>query len=141
MAEAAVPVGLWPGEDAELSGSGSAVDARAARDRHPEMPLSKPPLMTTDAVADGVTAGDGADSGPIPDGLPAVTVNVYVVPFASPVSVVLVCEGEPVVVVGVCATPLMYGVIEYVVAGPPVVGAVQDTSADLYPAVALTLVT
>ena len=40
----------------------------------------------------------------------AVTVNVYVVPFVSPVTVVLVAGGDPVTVTGVCAVDPMYGV-------------------------------
>ena len=39
-------------------------------------PFSKPPLSTCNAFADGVTALDGGDSGPVPAGLDAVTVNV-----------------------------------------------------------------
>ena len=38
-------------------------------------------------AADGVTAFDGADAGPLPFGLVAVTVNVYVVPLVRPVTV------------------------------------------------------
>ncbi len=40
------------------------------------MPFSKPPLLTCSALADGVTALDCGDSGPVPAGLDAVTVNV-----------------------------------------------------------------
>ena len=39
-------------------------------------PFSKPPLSTCNALADGVTALDCGDSGPVPAGLDAVTVNV-----------------------------------------------------------------
>jgi hypothetical protein len=58
----------------------------------------------------GVTEFDAADAGPSPPALPAVTVNVYAVPGVSPVTVVLVAGGEPVIVLAVCATPPMRGV-------------------------------
>jgi hypothetical protein len=38
--------------------------------------VSKVPLVTTDAVADGVTAPDGADAAAAPAGFEAVTVKV-----------------------------------------------------------------
>jgi hypothetical protein len=59
----------------------------------------------------GVTALEAADCGPSPVGLEAVTRNVYVVPFVSPVTVVLVSGGEPVTVRGVCAVAPTYGVM------------------------------
>ena len=63
-------------------------------------------------------------------------------PVVSPVTVVLVAGGVPVIVVGVCAVEPMYGVIVYDVGGPPVDGAVHDTVAEVVPAVAaVTLVT
>src|SRR5689334_20647895 len=60
----------------------------------------------------GVTAFDCADSGPDPFGLAAVTVNVYVVPFVRPVTVVVVPGGEPVTVLAraVWAVEPTYGV-------------------------------
>src|SRR5215471_7113627 len=61
-------------------------------------------------VLDGVTALDGAEAGPVPMALVAVTVNVYVVPLVSPVMVVLVAGGDPVTVVGGCAVEPMNGV-------------------------------
>ena len=39
-------------------------------------PDSNPPLTTADGLANGVTGFDGADCGPVPFGLDAVTVNV-----------------------------------------------------------------
>ena len=51
----------------------------------------------------GVIALEGADSGPVPTALAALTVNVYAVPFVNPVTVVDVAGGEPVTVVAVCA--------------------------------------
>jgi hypothetical protein len=57
-------------------------------------------LDTTEAVADGVTAADGPDEGPVPAGLEAVTVNVYEVPLLSPVTLAVVGAGDPVTVVG-----------------------------------------
>ena len=58
----------------------------------------------------GVTAFDGLDARPVPIAFVAVTVNVYAVPFVSPVTVVLVAGGDPVTVTGVCAVDPMYGV-------------------------------
>src|SRR5919107_2757170 len=92
----------------------------------------------------GVTAFDLADSGPEPFGLAAVTVNVYVVPFVRPVTVVVVSGGEPVIVfaAAVCAGAPTYGVIVYEVTAPPLEGADQDTVAEVLPAaVAVTFET
>jgi len=50
---------------------------------------------------------DGADSLPVPLGLAAVTVNVYVTPLVSPVTVVEVGAGIPVTLVVACATDPM----------------------------------
>ncbi len=58
----------------------------------------------------GVTAFEGADCGPVPNEFVAVTRNVYVVPFRSPVMVTLVAGGLPVTVTGFCAVVPMYGV-------------------------------
>ena len=74
---------------------------------HEVSPFSNPPFWTSDALDDGVTALDGADCGPWPFGLDAVTVNVYVVPLVRPVTVAEVGAGDPVTVVGVCATDPM----------------------------------
>ena len=46
------------------------------------------------AGATGVTAFEGAEAGPVPTALVAVTVKVYAVPFASPATVI--GEAEPV---------------------------------------------
>src|SRR5262249_50868285 len=77
---------------------------------HAASPFSKLPLATRDAADEGVTALDGSETGPFPFGLPAVTVNVYVVPLVSPVTVALVGAGAPDTTVTVCAVPLTYGV-------------------------------
>jgi hypothetical protein len=53
--------------------------------------------------AAGVTALEGLDGSPVPTELVAVTVNVYDVPFVSPVTVAVAAGGDPVIVVGVCA--------------------------------------
>ena len=91
--------------------------------------------------AAGVTAVDGLDSGPVPTAFVALTVNVYAVPFVSPVTVALVAGGDPVTVVGVCAVDPIYGVIVYeVIVLPPLLGAVQLTVACAFPAVALAFV-
>jgi hypothetical protein len=69
----------------------------------------------TTAPPDGVTALEAAESGPVPTELVADTLNVYVVPFVSPVIVVLVAGGDPDTVVGVWAVDPMYGVTVYFV--------------------------
>src|SRR6516165_5374285 len=74
-------------------------------------PFSNPQLSTCNALAEGVTAFDCGDSGPVPAGLDAVTVNVYVVPFVRPDTTAEVGAGFPGTVVGVWATEPMYGVI------------------------------
>ena len=63
-------------------------------------------------VADevGVTEFDAADAGPVPTALVADTLNVYAVPFVSPVTFAVVAGGFPVTVVGVCAVVPTYGV-------------------------------
>ena len=55
-----------------------------------------------------MTAADGAESAPVPTALIAATLNVYVVPFVSPVTVYIV-EVLPVRI-GVWAFAPMYGV-------------------------------
>src|SRR3954466_13262960 len=60
--------------------------------------------------AAGVTALDAVEVGPVPTALVAETVNVYAVPFVSPVTVVLVAGGLPVTVAGVWAVEPMNGV-------------------------------
>jgi hypothetical protein len=56
----------------------------------------------------GVTGDDAAESAPAPTALIAATVNVYAVPFVSPVTVKLVAEP---VEIGVCGVPPTDGVI------------------------------
>src|SRR5579872_976372 len=70
---------------------------------HGVRPFSNPPLMTSDALLDGVTALDCADTGPLPIPFEAVTVKVYVEPLVSPPTTVLVGVGLPVTVTGVWA--------------------------------------
>ena len=61
-------------------------------------------------AAAGVTEFEDAEEGPVPMALVAVTLNVYVVPFVSPLTVAVVAGGLPVTVVGVCAVVPMNGV-------------------------------
>jgi hypothetical protein len=56
----------------------------------------------------GVTEFDGADAGPVPMALVALTVNVYVVPLVSPAMRALVTGGE--IITGVWAAEPMNGV-------------------------------
>jgi len=67
-------------------------------------------LQAEQAVADGVTALDAVDAAPVPTAFVADTVNVYVVLFVRPLTVVVVAGGLPVTVVGVCAVVPMNGV-------------------------------
>jgi hypothetical protein len=62
------------------------------------------------AVADGVTAFEAWDAGPVPAAFVAATVKVYVVPLVRPLTVAVVAGGLPVTVVGVCAVVPMNGV-------------------------------
>jgi hypothetical protein len=61
------------------------------------------------------------------------------VPFVRLPTVTDVAGGLPDTVVVACATPPANGVTMYDVGAPPVVGALQETSADAGPAVATTL--
>src|SRR4051812_866647 len=80
-------IGLSPSDD-------GAVQVRRA-DCEPR--TAETPVGTAGATAvSGVTAFDWADSGLVPDGFDARTVNRYVVPCVSPVTVVVVSGGEPV---------------------------------------------
>ena len=54
--------------------------------------------------ADGVTALDGADGAPVPTAFVAVTVNVYAVPFVSPVTVIGLDAPVPVAPPGLAVT-------------------------------------
>jgi hypothetical protein len=107
-------------------------------------PIDDAAGVTLDTVggAFGVTAFEAADAAPVPVAFVADTVNVYVLPFVSPVTVVDVAGGLPVTVTGVCAVEPMNGVTVYLeMALPPVLaGAVQLTAADALLAVAVTAV-
>ena len=67
---------------------------------HPFSPFSKSPSVTCSALDEGVTVLDCADSGPVPAGFDAVTVNVYVVPLVRPDMTAEVGAGFPGTVVG-----------------------------------------
>ena len=45
------------------------------------------PMVGAPGKVEGVAGGDGAEAGPVPSALVAVTVNVYAVPLVSPVTV------------------------------------------------------
>ncbi|BAS11711.1 hypothetical protein AHiyo8_00140 [Arthrobacter sp. Hiyo8] len=62
------------------------------------------------AVAVGVTGADADDAGDVPIAFVAVTVNVYAVPLASPVTVAVVAGGFPVTVTGARAVVPACGV-------------------------------
>jgi hypothetical protein len=63
-------------------------------------------------VSCGTTALDAADAGPVPTPFVADTVNVYVVPFVSPVTVADLAVGS-LTCTGVCAAAPTYGVTVY----------------------------
>ena len=67
-------------------------------------------VQAVHAVADGMTALEAADAGPVPTAFFAATVKVYVVPLVRPLTVAVVAGGLPVTVVGVCAVVPMNGV-------------------------------
>jgi hypothetical protein len=74
---------------------------------------------------DGVTELDGADSGPLPTEFVACTVNVYEVPFVSPVTTIGDVAPLAVKPPGVLVT------VYPVIGEPPVLaGAVKDTEAE-----------
>jgi hypothetical protein len=104
------------------------------------LPAVAVPMVGAVGTVAGVTSFDWADSVLVPATFTAATVNVYGVPFVSPVTVSVVAvelNGT-----GVCATPLMYGVTTYdVTADPPFdVGAVHVTVACMLPRVAVPMV-
>src|SRR5439155_18964600 len=86
-------------------------------------------------AADGVTAAEGTDWGPVPTELLADTANVYAVPFVSPLMVVDV----PATTVDGCALMPTYGVTVYAVIGlpPSLPGGLHDTAAEALPATAV----
>jgi hypothetical protein len=61
-------------------------------------------------VADGVTALEAADCGPVPTALVAETLNVYDVPLVSPLTTAVVAGGFPVTGVDARAVDPAYGV-------------------------------
>src|SRR5262249_62299013 len=86
-------------------------------------------------AATGVTASEGAGGGPVPAALVAVTVNVYAVPFVSPVTV----TGLPAALA--CAPPGAAVTVYEPIGAPPVdAGAANVTVACPSPAAATTFV-
>ena len=75
----------------------------------PGAPTTAVGASGTVGPADGVTAAEAAESGPVPAAFVAATVKVYAVPFVRPVTVRVVAA-EPVLI-GACAFAPMYGVI------------------------------
>jgi hypothetical protein len=101
------------------------------------LPRVAVPIVGAPGTVAGVTLFDAADAGPAPTALVAFTVNVYAVPFASPVTVMevhgavhdpVMAEGEEVAVYDVIAEP------------PVLAGAVKATVACALPAVAVPIV-
>src|SRR5690349_20055060 len=89
----------------------------------PRFTADPSPESATDGVADpsivhgqagaeacGVAGFDAPDAGPAPAPFVADTVNVYVVPLVSPLTVVEVAGGLPDTVLAGCADDPMYGV-------------------------------
>ena len=94
-------IGLPPSE-----GAAQVTTAEAS----PAVALTPVGAAGANADAVGVTEFDAADAGPVPTALVADTLNVYAVPFVSPVTFAVVAGGFPVTVVGVCAVVPTYGV-------------------------------
>jgi hypothetical protein len=61
-------------------------------------------------LATGVTELDAADWALVPTAFAAATLNVYAVPFVSPVTTTVAAGGFPPTVVTLCAVVPMYGV-------------------------------
>jgi hypothetical protein len=73
--------------------------------------LAVTPVGAAGALADaGVTEFDAAERGPVPTAFVAETLNVYAVPFVSPVTLTLVAGGLPLTVVVACGVDPTYGV-------------------------------
>jgi hypothetical protein len=84
-----------------LPPSGGAVHDTATE---PSPGVADTPVGAPGAVSPvGVTDAEGAESGPEPTALVALTRKVYAVPLARPVTVVDVAGGDPETVFGVCA--------------------------------------
>jgi hypothetical protein len=115
-----------------LPPSAAGADHDSATDAFPAEPTT--PDGAPGTVADGVTAADGVESGPVPTALIAATLKVYEVPFVNPVTVYEV-DADPVDT-GACATPPTYGVTRYpVIAEPPFEdGADHDSTTERFPA-------
>jgi hypothetical protein len=82
----------------------------------PLVPELEPLPGVAGVGAAGVTAEEGADAGPGPNPLLAVTVNVYAVPFAKPLTVIgdempdaLMPPGEAITVYPVIGFPPFHG--------------------------------
>jgi hypothetical protein len=99
------------------------------------------PAIAVTAIGDpgtvrGVTATLGDEAGEVPAALVAVAVNVYAVPLVSPVSV------AEVAMIVVALAPPGDAVTVYPVTGEPplLAGAVHDTTAWVFPPVAITAI-
>jgi hypothetical protein len=98
------------------------------------LPAVALPIVGASGTVAGVTLLEAADAGPVPIAFVAVTVNVYAVPFARPVTV----QGE-VAHVPVCP-PDEVAVYEVIAEPPSLAGAVKLTVAWPLPAVAVPIV-
>ena len=101
-------------------------------------PVADAALNVRTAGGDGVTLFDAAEGGPVPIAFVAVTLNVYAVPLARPVTVCVVA----VVPAFVSRPPAGVDVTAYPVIGDPPLdaGGVNETVALALPAVATTAV-
>jgi hypothetical protein len=106
---------------------------------HETLACDVPPVAVTLVGAPGTVAGvtalDGADAGPAPAAFAATTVNVYVVPLVSPVTVAEVTDPATVDDAPPGAAVTVYDVIAL---PPSVEGGVHDTMACVLPPVAVT---
>ena len=78
-------------------------------DPSPAVPVTPVGAPGAVGAGRGVSAALALEAGPVPTALVAATVNVYVVPLVSPVTLADV-DVEPVSI-GVCAVEPMYGVM------------------------------
>ena len=138
IGEAAPLVAMPPGEDVtaydvigEPPFEAGGVNATPAW----VLPASAPVIVGAPGTLAGITLFEGADASPVPTALVAVTVKVYAVPLARPVTVIgeatpltLMAPGDDVTVYEVIAEP------------PAEAGGANVTVACMFPAVAAPIV-
>jgi hypothetical protein len=101
------------------------------------LPAVAVPIVGALGTVAGITPFDAAEAGPVPTALVAVTVKVYAVPLASPLTVIEVQGAAHVPVMPLGDEVAVYDVITE---PPSLAGAVNETVACALPAVAVPIV-